>query len=149
MNWIEIIGAIGIGAVITKVLDIFWLQKIMEQSEERKWLRDNRFKAFSKLSKELLSFRLYEDVHGYENPFELCAIAAESMLLIEDNKIKNRIDKFIVSLDELLHEKEASDEILKPKYDKIVIESRAIVDLLSSLLIKNKQKDWIKRLFKR
>ncbi|GAH50630.1 unnamed protein product, partial [marine sediment metagenome] len=107
--------------------DIFWLQKVMEKSEERKWLRDNRFKAFSKLSKELLSFRLHEGVLGYDNPFELCAITAESMLLIEDNKIKNKIDKFIVSLDEILHEKEASDEILEPKYNKIVIESRAIV----------------------
>ena len=149
MNWIEIIGLIGVGSVITMVLNIFWLPKIMEKIERRKWLRDNQLRAFSRLAKETLSFRLSEGVLDYDNPFEFYGIAAESILLIEDSKIKNRINNFIVSLDKILHEKEASDEILKPKYDKIVIESRAIVDLLGSLLLENKKTSWIKRLFKR
>jgi len=88
MYWIEIIGAIGIGAVITKVLDIFWLQKIMEESEKRKWLRDNQLRAFSKLAKETLSFRLSGGVLDYDNPFEFYGIAAESILLIEDSKFR-------------------------------------------------------------
>ncbi len=149
MNWIEFIGAIGVGAVITKVLDIFWLQKIMEESEKRKWLRDNQLRAFSELAKEILSLRLSEDDFDFDNPYKFYSIAAEPMLLIEDSEIKSRINNFIVSLDEIFHIKEASEEIPDLKYNKIVTESRAIVDLLGSLLLKNQKTSWIKRIFKR
>jgi len=149
MNWIKIIGAIGLGAIITKVLDIFWLQKIMEESEKRKWLRDNQLRAFSKLAKEILSFRLGKGSFDYDNPYEFYGIAAESMLLIEDSEIKDRINNFIVILDELFYIKEDNEEIPDSKYNKIVTESRAIVDLLGSLLLKNKKTSWIERLFKR
>ncbi len=149
MNWIEIIGAIGVGAVITKVLDIFWLQKIMEKIEKREWLRDNQLRAFSKLAKETLSLRLGEEAFDFDNPYKFYDIAAEPMLLIEDSEIKDRINNFIVSLDEIFQIEKAGEETPESKYNKMVTESRAIVDLLGSLLLKNKKTSWIKRLFKR
>jgi len=149
MNWIEILGAIGFGSFITTVLNIFWLPKIMEKIERRKWLRDNQLRAFSKLSREILSFRLGKGVLDYDNPFEFYSIAAESMLLIEDSEIKSRINNFIINLDDIFHLNEAGEEIPNSEYNEITTESRVIIDSLSSLLIKNKQKDWIKRLFKR
>lgn len=149
MNWIEIIGAIGVGAVITKVLDIFWLPKIMEKIEKREWLRDNRLRAFSKLAKETLSLRLGEEAFDFDNPYKFYEIAAEPMLLIEDSEIKSRINNFIVSLNEIFEIHKAGKEISDSKYNKMVTESRAIVDLLGSLIINNRQTSWIKRLFKR
>ena len=149
MNWIGIIGAMGIGAIIVKLLDIFWLQKIMEKSEKRKWLRDNQLRSFSKLARETLSLRLGEDAFNFDNPYKFYGIAAESMLLIEDSEIKSRINNFIVRLNEIFEIHKAGEEIPDSKYNKIVKESRAIVDLLGSLLLKNKKTSWIKRLFKR
>lgn len=149
MNWIEILVAIGFGSFITTVLNIFWLPKIMEKIEKRKWLRDNQLRAFSELAKETLSLRLGEEAFDHDNPYKFYGIAAEPMLLIEDSETKNRINNFIVSLDEIFQIHKAGEEIPDSKYNKIVTESRAIVDLLGSLLIKNKQKKWIKRIFKR
>ncbi len=149
MNWIGFIGAIGVGAVITKVLDIFWLQKIMEESEKRKWLRDNQLRAFSELAKEILSLRLSEDDFDFDNPYKFYSIAAEPMLLIEDSEIKSRINNFIVNLNEIFEIHKAGEGKSDSKYNKIVKESRAIVDLLDSLLLKNQKTSWIKRIFKR
>ncbi len=152
MNWIEIIsiiiGALGIGTIIAKILDI-WLQIRIEKIEKQKWLRDNQLRAFSKLAKETLSFRLSEGVLDYDNPFKFCGIAAESMLLIEDSEIKDRINSFIVSLDEIFQIEKAGEETPASEYNYIVTESQAIVDLLGSLLLRNKKTSWIKRLFKR
>lgn len=69
--------------------------------------------------------------------------------MIEDSKIKDRINNFIIRLDAIFHKKIANEEILESEYEKIVTEAHAIVDLLGSSLMKNKQKDWIRRLFKR
>lgn len=82
-------------------------------------------------------------------PYKFYGIAAEPMLLIEDSETKNRINNFIVSLDEIFQIHKAGEEIPDSKYNKIVTESRAIVDLLGSLLLKNKKTSWIKKLFKR
>lgn len=59
MNWIGLIigaGGIGglIGAIVTKLLDIFWLQKMIGERERKRWLRDRRLRAFSKLSREFM-----------------------------------------------------------------------------------------------
>ena len=151
MNWIEIIsiiiGALGIGTIIAKILDI-WLQIRIEKIEKQKWLRDNQLRAFSKLAKEILSLRLGEDAFDFDNPFEFFGIASEPMLLIEDSEIKSRINRFIVSLDEIFQLHKAGEET-DSKYNKLVKDSYEIVDLLSSLLLKNKKTSRIKRLFKR
>ena len=149
MNWIEIIGLIGVGSVITTVLNIFWLPKIMEKIEKRKWLRDKQLKAFSKLSKEILSFRSSKGVSDYKGIHEFRGIAAESIILIEDIEIKNKIDTFIELFDEVFHIASIGGVVPESKSDKLLEESHSVVDSLSSLLMNNKQKSWIKRLFKR
>lgn len=71
MNWIEIIsiiiGALGIGTIIAKILDI-WLQIRIEKIEKQKWLRDNQLRAFSELAEETLSLRLGEEAFDHDNP---------------------------------------------------------------------------------
>jgi len=154
MDWIA--GGTGfvIGVFITSLMNIYLniylqkmrekaeaeLQKMREKEETKKWLRDNQLRAFSKLAKETLSLRLGEEAFDFDDPFKFLSIAAEPMLLIEDSEIKSRINNFIVSLSEIFEMHKAGEES-DSKYNEIVKESRAIVDLLGSLLIKNEQKD--------
>ena len=51
MDWIKLLGAIGFGAIITKVLDVIWLQSALKNAEREKWLRDQRMRVFSMLAK--------------------------------------------------------------------------------------------------
>jgi len=138
MKWIEIvgviIGAFGIGTIITKILDIFWLQKMIEESEKRNWLRDRRLKAFSELSKELLSFGVHKGT--FNDPFEAFANAAEAMLLIENKELVKRIEMFILELDELSTRQVDNEKKEVSAYHKLSRESREIFDALRTSLIK-------------
>lgn len=60
-------------------------------------------------------------------------IAAESMLLIEDSEIKGKIDSYIVILSEIFRKREAGEEVPMSEIDKIVIESRAIIEKQAGL----------------
>lgn len=151
MDWIKFIGAIGFGSFITTVLNIFWLPKIMEKIEKRKWLRNKQFKAFSKLSKELLSFRLYKEGVLKEtkySPFEFFAIASDSIFLIKDKKLINRISNFIIKLGELF-EKVKSGKRLGKKDEWLLQMASEIVSELRTILMENRQKIELKELFKR
>ena len=55
MNWVELLAAVGIGAIVVKMLDVLWLQRLLQESERKRWLRDQRHSAYSKLAKELIS----------------------------------------------------------------------------------------------
>lgn len=148
MNWIEFIGAIGIGAVITKLLDIFWLEKIIEKRERKRWLRNKQLKTFSELSRELLTFRLYKKgVADDYNPFELLAIASQSILLIEDKKLAARIIYLTLRLKEMFN-KDISDEKRSQLVNELWKMGSGIVDELRTSLVGNRQK-WIEKLFKR
>lgn len=144
MNWIEIIGAIGIGSVITTVittvLNIFWVPKIIEKVERRKWLRDNQLRAFSKLSKELLTFRLYKrGIADDYNPLELLAIASQSIILIEDKELTDRIIRCTLRLREVFS-KDISDEKRSQIVDEIWQMGRGIVDELRTSLVGKRKK---------
>jgi hypothetical protein len=36
MDWLQLISAVGIRALLTKVLDIVWLQRTMREAEKKK-----------------------------------------------------------------------------------------------------------------
>jgi hypothetical protein len=59
MEWPQILGAVGFGAIVTKLLDVVWLQRVAEQNERRRWLREKRYGVFSALAKELLTEGLW------------------------------------------------------------------------------------------
>jgi len=54
-QWIPLLGAVGVGAIATKLLDVLWLQRVLHESERRKWLREQRYRVFSELAREILS----------------------------------------------------------------------------------------------
>ena len=99
MEIFNYIGAFGMGGIIVKLLDGFWLQRVVANKERVAWLREKRFVAYTELTKELLSFGL----HRREpfNPFESMANLAESMLLIENDALSGKIKSFIVRVDKL------------------------------------------------
>ncbi len=152
MNW-EFIGAVGLGSVIgvfiTSLMNIYLqrmkekaeikLQRMKEKEETKKWLRAKRLKAFSKLSKELLTLRLHKKgiVANY-NPFEFLAIATESIILIEEKELKNRIVSFIMKLKKF-YEKAKIGEKTTPGTRELMKMAAKIINELSATLIGNRQ----------
>jgi len=150
MDWLT--GGIGfvIGVFITSLINIYLqrmkekaeveLQKMREKEETKKWLRVKRLKAFSELSKELLTLRLHKrgSVANY-NPFEFLAIATESILLIEEKELKNRIVYFIMKLKDL-YEKAKIGEKTTLEARKLWSLAGEIVNELSATLTGNRQK---------
>lgn len=91
MDWIQLFGAVGLGAIVTKLLDVLWLQRVLKQNEQSKWLRERRFAAYSVLAKELVSHGLWS---GTTSQTTADGLAAEAMLLADDELLANRIDKY-------------------------------------------------------
>ena len=135
VNWISLIGAAGIGAIIIKILDIVWLQKIYDRSEQKKWLRNQKMKAFSEFSEALLSLGLGENLKIGKNPYEFYSLSSVTILLLENDNLVNKIDRFIINWDKLINEnlsKEESDMI----YYNLIKNSKTIVKELRNNLIK-------------
>lgn len=140
MGYIEFVGAIGLGAIIVKLLDIFWLQRIVRNKEHTAWLRDRRIGAYTTLSKELISFGLHRKELG--NPFEGFANVAEAMLLIEDDSLIDRVYRFIVKLDEMYVLTDKGDASGKSDkiYAELSEEARKIIKALRDDLISDRRK---------
>jgi len=140
MDWIQIISAVGIGALLTKVLDIVWLQRAVRESEKRKWLREQRLRVYSKLAEEMLS--MGTSMKARENAFSGYALAAETILLVDDEKLAKDIEHFFTMLANLFSESKKEDdnptrkseEHLKGAYKAVVEESRRLVKELRKSL---------------
>ncbi len=140
MDWVQIISAVGIGALLTKVLDIVWLQSAIRESEKRKWLREQRLRVYSKVSEEILS--MGNNMNTREDAFASYALAAEAMLLVENEKLANDIECFFTKLSNLFSEvtkadsdpTKKSDEHLEGAYQAVLKESRRLVKELRKSL---------------
>ena len=86
MEWIKLVGAVGIGAITTKLLDIVWLQNSLRESERRKWLREKRFEVYSDLTSELLSLGRNSDLR--DDAFAGYALASKAILLTKDSSVR-------------------------------------------------------------
>jgi len=138
MNWIELVGAFGIGALLIKVLDILWLQRMLQSHEHRTWLRDKRLEAYTSLSKVIMSLGLHG--HSRDDPFEQFAIASEAILLTEDDNLIDRIEQFIVKLDRLYRASDGKsigdNENL---YGELTLDARTLVKELRNSLVKRER----------
>ncbi len=130
MNWLQFTTALGIGAILTKLLDITWLNRVAQESERRKWLRDQRLAAYAEVAKDFLSFRLSGDRQP-ENPFEAYAVASRAILLAHDDALATRIDRFIADLDRFneLEKKDDSNSQTSARqlYDDLNDRAREII----------------------
>ena len=137
MNWISLLGAIGVGAIVTKLLDVLWLNRVVRDNERAKWLREQRLVVFSKLAQELLSMGLW---NGSTKPVEALSLAAQAILIANDDLLAKRIESFFSSTLEAKEtlekmQREASTIHRQIKFDtddqqieKIKAEAQAIID---------------------
>lgn len=140
MDWIQLISAVGIGALLTKILDIVWLQRTMREAEKKKWFREQRLRVYTKLAEEILS--LGRNRSAREDAFLGYALAAEAILLVPDNKLANEIEHFFTMLANIFLEakkvdedpSKRSEEQLEGAYQVIIEESRWLVKELRKSL---------------
>ncbi len=140
MEWMKLAGAIGIGAIVTKLLDILWLQNAVRESEKRRWLRDRKFEVYSDLVRELLSLGRRSDLRN--DPFEGYALAAHAILITEDDSLASDIELFFTWQANIFKEaaKLENDPTKKPKeeiegaYQEVYSESRRLVKELRGSL---------------
>ena len=136
MDWLQLITGIGIGTLGAKLLDIFWLQRRVEEHQRRTWLGDKRLEAFTELTKELLSFGLHENF--LKTTFQSYGAASKALLLVDDELFK-RIDKFLVDMDYMnrLTDSVNSENSQKAEraYLDLTSEAREIVKLLRCFIL--------------
>ncbi len=84
------------GAIATKVVDTFILSKVNNKIEQKRWLRQSKLEAFTKLSQEILSINLNNPKEeSLRNIKEYCA---KTILLLEDRVLINRIEDYLSHL---------------------------------------------------
>lgn len=80
MDWIPLLGAVGIGAIATKILDVLWLQRVMQSAERTKWLREQRIKAYGALAREFATSDLGRDPRIRTGIHECLLVTEDSVL---------------------------------------------------------------------
>jgi hypothetical protein len=111
MNWIALAGAIGIGAIITKVLDVVWLQQIVADNERKKWLRDQRLRAYSVLSQDLIGMRQWL---GLVSNDEAQRRLADTLLLTSDHTLAKDLEAFVNRVTDLQRTAISRERELQP-----------------------------------
>ncbi|VAX07756.1 hypothetical protein MNBD_GAMMA26-850 [hydrothermal vent metagenome] len=111
---------IGLGALISGVAT-YHVTKLKYAKDAEKdinnWLRVERHKAYSKLSKCIMSFSL--DGDGTRTPFQDLALFSESALLTENNGLIDELEKFTYKLEKMNRLMESENEEDKKKSEKI------------------------------
>ena len=133
MDWLQLISAIGIGALLTKILDIVWLQRSLQASEKKRWLREQRLRVYSKLAEEILSLGKNKGVRT--DVFLGYSLAAEATLLVDNEKLAYDIEAFFTKLSNLFSEaskahddpSKKDDDELEGAYQLVYQESRRLV----------------------
>jgi len=140
MSFFQFVSAVGFGAILVKLMDILWLQRVIRDKERSTWLRERRMSVYAELSKELISFGLHQK--GLGNPFKSFASVAPALLLIEDDALIDRVDKFIVRTDEMyrLMDNQADQEKCEAIYFELSSEARNIIKALRDDLVESSER---------
>ncbi|MBI1879391.1 MAG: hypothetical protein HYR94_14435 [Chloroflexi bacterium] len=136
MDWIQLIGAFGLGTIVTQLLNIFLTHRITQESEYRRWIRDNKLVAFAAIAEEMLSLGFSQKEPW--NPFAAYAKAARVLLFLEDEELAKHINKFIedrIRLATFLENDLGNTPEAKELYIKLYSDSNALIgDLRKNLL---------------
>ena len=126
----EFIAGLGIGIIVTKLIDAFYIQPFLARKEHEKWLRMERLQSFSALSANLLGLSL--EGEKVQSAFEVYGLAARSLLLIENKELAREIDEYIAERDRFFRVN-SGDEEPKPGedadslYHKVYMDARTLV----------------------
>jgi len=91
-----IVGSAAFGAIAGKLLEAYLLAPIADKYERKKWLRQTKIEAFTKLNEEMLSLGLRSGVS--DDRWRFLSLASKTILLLEDNELIDEIQKFIDDL---------------------------------------------------
>jgi len=86
---------IGLGASISGVAT-YKITTLNHNNDKIKWLREAKLKAFTDLSRELLSFGFENET--FDDEYRFTAIASNAILLINNKILVEKIQKFITDL---------------------------------------------------
>jgi hypothetical protein len=138
--WAQLLGAVGIGSLITKLLDIFWLQRLLQDNEQARWLRDHKYAAYSALSKEVKSGGLWK---GTTTDAVADGLVADAMLLTDDKQLRRRVQTY---LSEVRAAKDIASQIrggaaekqqdLNDRLSRLDAEAPRIIELLGQDLLR-------------
>ncbi len=123
------LGAVGVGAIVAKVMEAAWLSKVTERAALKSWLRDRRLEAYSAAAQEFLSFGLTRPKP--DDPFEAYSSIARAMLLVDDEALAKRMDQFIAQVDRLRTQQHGEQ-----LYAALVAEAREIVSKMREALVR-------------
>ncbi|WP_318475552.1 hypothetical protein [Photobacterium leiognathi] len=122
MEIIKLLSAFGLGGVCVKAFDLLYLQPYLERKEIRNWLRDKKLETFSKLASNLNSMGLNSENESF---FKDLALIAEAQLLIDDEKLCQRIETLIEKRHELNHIENSIKEI--EIFNQVQAEAKSII----------------------
>jgi hypothetical protein len=91
----QALGAVGFGAIVTKLLDVISLQRVAERSERKRWLREKRHEVFAALAKELLSEGLW---NSKTEVAECLRMNAEVMVLSPAKPLGRRVNEYFADV---------------------------------------------------
>lgn len=124
MEIVQLATAFGFGALAIKILDIIWLQDVLQKSERKKWLRDRRLESYADVLAEILT--LGTAIGSRKASYKGIHLSAKAMLLVDDEEFSIEIRQFFIDLERL--DKECtSTEAKTPEEEKE--SSRKYIDL--------------------
>ena len=140
MSFVEIAGAIGLGALITKFLDILWLQRVFHMNEKKRWLREQRMRVYSGLASEIMSMGRSRGTR--EDAFKAYSFVAEALLLVEDDSLAQRLEQFFTHLSNLykkgiMERPDVTEKEFEAAYKFVYDNSRQLVSELRRSLQKS------------
>lgn len=86
-------GSATIGAVIGKVLDAFVITPWSDRYERKRWLRQAKVEAYTRLTEELLSLGMVSG--AVADPYKFRTMSAKAILLIDDPQVIADIEHII------------------------------------------------------
>lgn len=84
------------GAIAGKVIDTLVLSKMNHKMDQKKWIRQAKLEAFTKLSQEILS--IDETNFAIEEQRKMKEYATKAILLLDDKRLINKIDDYIYTI---------------------------------------------------
>lgn len=84
-----------VGAVATKLVDTFLTNRLHNDIEQKKWIRNTKFELFSKLTEEILTMT---EENKEENINEIKKTCAKITLLINDKRLLTTIERYLAIL---------------------------------------------------
>lgn len=114
MDWIQLLGAVGAGAIVTKLLDVLWVQRVLQDNEKRKWLREQCYRVYAALAREILVFGPF---HHSSNEIDLRSLIADAVFLATEKQLIEELKQYLSTV---LDER----EILKQKLKMVTPEEK-------------------------